>query len=184
MTMKRLLAALACAAACAAPSFAQKGKAAGDFYPMGYDGDVWAGEVTAFDNAARTLTLTHRNGKKEQTFVATLPDAPYEWTRDIHNARVLDFPYDKKSKTQVFKYDGPGRAATVMPDSGGVPGAQGLSQILRRPNPPDENRITDLSDFKGRRILVYYTVREREAGGVREKYNDVWRVKVLSGKKN
>jgi hypothetical protein len=43
--------------------------------------------------------------------------------------------------------------------------------------------MTDLSDFMGRRVTVYYTVREREAGGKKEKYNDVWRVKVLSGKK-
>lgn len=178
--MKKLLVALVVLAACAGASFAQKGKAGGDFYPMGYSGDVWAGEVTAFDNASRTLTLTHGDGQKAQTFVATLPDAPYEWARDIHNARVLDFPYDKKAKTQLFKYDGPGRAATVMPDTGGV---QGMSQIMRRPNPPDENRISDLSDFKGRRILVYYTVREREVGGVKEKYNDVWRIKVLSSKK-
>ena len=178
--MKKLLLALACLAVCAGTAFGQKGKAGGDFYPMGYSGDVWAGEVTAFDNTSRTLTLTHGEGKKAQTFVATLPDAPYEWARDIHNARVLDFPYDKKSKTQLFKYEGPGHAATVMPDTGS---GQIPSQIMRRPNPPDENRITDLSDFMGRRVLVYYTAREREVGGVKEKYNDVWRVKVLSSKK-
>jgi hypothetical protein len=178
--MKKLLVAFACLAACAAASFAQKGKAGGDFYPLGYAGDTWTGEVTAFDNEQRTLTLTHGSGKSVQTFVASLPDAPYEWARDVHNARVLDFPYDKKAKIQVFKYDGPGRAATVMPDTGGV---QVMSQIMRRPNPPDSDRITDFADFKGRLVTVYYTPRKRETAAGSEEYNDVWRVRIYSGKK-
>ena len=179
--MKRLFAALACVALCAGAALSQKGKAGADFYPLGYPGDVWMGEVTAFDNERRTLTLTHGSGKKAETFVAVIPDAPYEWVRDIHNARVLDFPYDKKAKVQVFKFEGPGRAGTMMPDMG--VSAQIPTGIKRRPNPPDENRIADFADFVGRKVIVYYTVRERHVGGVAEKYNDVWRVKVLSGKK-
>ena len=178
--LKKLIVALACVAACTAASFAQKGKAGGDFYPMGYSGDTWTGEVTTFDNEQRTLTLTHGSGKKEQTFVASLPDAPYEWARDVHNVRVLDFPYDKKAKNQVFKYEGPGFAATVMPQVSG----QGAGGIIRRPNPPDSNRITDFADFKGRLVTVYYTPRERKtATGGEEKYNDVWRVRIYAEKK-
>jgi hypothetical protein len=68
-----------------------------------------------------------------------------------------------------------------MPDTGGVTPA---SQIIRRPNPPDENRITDFADFKGRLVTVYYTPRERKtAAGVEEKYNDVWRVRIYADKK-
>jgi hypothetical protein len=178
--MKKLFVMLACLVACAAPSFAQKGKAAGDFYPLGYAGDTWTGEVTAFDNEQRTLTLTYSSGKKMQTFVASLPDAPYEWARDVRDLRVLDFPYDKKAKNQVFKYDGPGFAGTMMPQVSG----QGAAGIIRRPNPPDSNRITDFADFKGRLVMVYYTPRERKtADGGNEKYNDVWRIRIFAEKK-
>lgn len=180
--MKKFLVALACVAACAAPSFAQKGKAQADYYPMGYAGDTWTGVVTDFDNARRTLTLTHGKDKKAETFVASIPYAPYEWARDVNDLRVLDFPYDRKAKNQVFKFDGPGRAATAIPSTG--VGAIVPSQIIRRPNPPNENRIADLADFKGRLVTVYYTTRERQTdGGAVEKYHDVWRVRIYAGKK-
>jgi hypothetical protein len=174
--MKKLFPALACLILCAGVSLAQKGKADPDFYPVGYSGDTWTGEVTVFDNEQRTLTLTHGSGKNLSTFVANLPDAPYEWTHDIRGARVLDFPYDKKTTYQLFKYDGPGFAATALPD--GVD-----TGMKRRPNPPDSDRITDLSDFKGRIVTVYYTARERKDGGASVKYNDVWRIRVLPAKK-
>lgn len=172
--MKGLLLASACLLLCAATCAAQKGKVEADFFPVGYEGDTWTGDVTAVDNAARTLTLTHKSGKKEETFVAALPDAPYEWTHDSHGERVLDFPFDKKSTYQVFKWEGPGFAATAMPTLG--------NEIQRRPNPPDSNRIGDLSDFKGRRVTVYYTARERAEGGAAVRYNDVWRVRIFPKK--
>lgn len=180
--MKRLFVALACLALCAVTTFGQKGRAQTDYYPLGYPGDTWTGVVTAFDNEHRTLTLTHGSGKKAVTFVASVPDAPYEWARNIHNARVLDFPYDKKSGFQVFKLEGPGRVATAVPDTG-VVAQTPLTMISRRPNPPDENRITDFADFMGREVIVYYTQRERQVNGATEKYNDVWRVLILGKKK-
>jgi hypothetical protein len=180
--MKRLFAALACLAVCAGATFGQKGKAGGDFYPLGYPGDVWKGVVTAFDNEHRTLTLTYGKDKKAVAFVASIPDAPYEWAQNIHRARVLDFPYDKKASVQVFKYEGPGHAASMIPDSG-VVGVQPINGMMRRPNPPDENRITDFADFMGREVVVYYTQRERQVNGATEKYNDVWRVLILGKKK-
>ncbi|HEX6184816.1 MAG TPA: hypothetical protein VFZ44_13105 [Pyrinomonadaceae bacterium] len=179
--MKRLFVALACLAVCAGTAFGQKGKAGADFYPLGYPGDVWKGVVTAFDNERRTLTLTHGKDKKAVNFVASIPDAPYEWTQNINRGRVLDFPYDKKATVQVFRYDGLGHAASIIPEqSVGVQPANGMQ---RRPNPPDENRITDFADFMGREIVVYYTVRERQVNGATEKYNDVWRVLILGKKK-
>jgi hypothetical protein len=176
--MQRLFVACASLILCAGVALAQRGKAGPDYYPMGYSGDTWTGEVTALDNEHRTLTLTYGSGKNIQTFVASIPDAPYEWRRDIRNARVLDFPYDKKAKTQMFKYEGSGTAASTLPDSGGNP-----SGMKVRPNPPDSNRITDLSDFMGRRIIVYYTTREQKVGGNKVKYNDVWRILVLAATK-
>lgn len=175
--MKRLFVALTCLILCAGAALAQRGKAPPDFYPMGYSGDTWTGEVTAFDNEQRTLTLTHGNGKNVSTFVASIPDAPYQWTRDLRKARVLDFPYDKQAKHQMFRYAGPGHAATLLPEGAPPSGMQ------QRPNPPDSNQITDFSDFMARRIIVYYTQRERKVGSVSEKYNDVWRILVLPDKK-
>ncbi|HET8670621.1 MAG TPA: hypothetical protein VFM05_08360 [Candidatus Saccharimonadales bacterium] len=158
-------------------SFAQKGTADPDYYPLGYSGHTWTGEVIAFDNERRTLTLTHSSGDKVLTFIASIPDAPYEWRRDARNFRVVDFPYDKQAKYQVFKYMGLGKAASVLPGGLG-------SGTQTRPSPPASNVITEFDQFKGRRITVYYTTREREVEGRIEKYNDVWRIRILdTGKK-
>lgn len=172
--MKRLFVVLACLILSSEIAVAQKGKAAGpDYYPLGYSGNTWTGEVTAFDNVQRTLTLTYTSGKKVETFVASIPNAPYDRGRDALNFRVIDFPYDKTAKVQVFQFVGPGGAGTLLP-----PGDVGTG-TQRRNNPPDSNVIQDFSDFKGRRVTVYYTTRERTVGGAKEKYNDVWRIRIL-----
>jgi hypothetical protein len=142
---------------------------------MGYSGDVWTGEVTAFDNERRTLTLMYTSGKNSLTFVASIPDAPYELGRDTRHFRVIDFPYQKDAKYQVFKYLGPGDVASITPHAG--------DGIKRRPSPPATNVISDFSEFKGRQITVYYTTREREVNGQKEKYNYVWRIRVFPLKK-
>ena len=175
--MKRLFVAFGSLILCAGISVAQKGKAEPDYYPLGYSGDTWTGEVTDFDNKYRTLTLTHTSGKDVVTFVASIPDAPYELGCDRRNFRVVDFPYKKDAKIQVFKYEGRGDAATILPEGDHGDGMQ------RRPSPPASNVISDLAEFKGRHVTVYYSAREREANGRKEKYNDVWRIRVLPAKK-
>jgi len=154
-------------------SVAQKGTAEADYYPLGFSGDTWTGEVTAFDNEARTLTLKYTNGKEVLTFVASIPDAPYEWRRDARNFRVVDFPYDKQSKYQTFKFEGQVSPQVLSPSGTGME---------RRPNPPDSNVISDFHEFLGH-ITVYYTVRERDVNGAKQKYNDTWRIRILPGKK-
>ena len=173
--MKRLFL-LASLILCVEVSVAQKGRADADYYPLGYPGDTWTGEVTAFDNEQRTLTLTYTSGSKVLTFVASIPDAPYERGRDARNLRVIDFPYDKEAKFQTFVYMGPGGAGTLLTsgDSG--------TGLRRRTSPPASNVISDFSDFKGRRITVFYTTRERKVNGAGEKYNDVWRIRILPAK--
>jgi len=175
--MKRLFVAFGCLILCAGVCVAQKGKAEPDYYPMGYSGDTWTGEVTAFDNKYRTLTLTHTSGKDVVTFVASIPDAPYELGRDARNFRVVDFPYKKDARIQVFKYEGSGDAASILPKGDLGDGIQ------RRPSPPASNVISDLAEFKDRHITVYYSARERDVDGRKEKYNDVWRIRVLPAKK-
>jgi hypothetical protein len=83
---------------------AQQGTADPDYYPIGYSGKTWTGAVTAVDNEQRTLTLT--SDYKKLTFVASIPDAPYERRHDARNYRVIDFPYDKNAKYQEFQYMG------------------------------------------------------------------------------
>jgi len=150
--------------------FAQKGTVEPDWYPVGYGGATWAGEVTAFDNDHRTLTLTHGKGKDAETFVATIPDAPYQWRRDSRNARVIDFPYDPTRSTQTYKYRGLGAVADMLPENGPAE--------VYVPNPPASDVITDFSQFKGRKIVVFYTARERQVNSQTIKYNDVWRIRV------
>lgn len=175
--MKRLFVAFGCLILFTGVSVAQKGKAEPDYYPMGYSLETWTGEVTAFDNKNRTLTLTYLSGKDAVTFVASIPDAPYELGRDARNFRVVDFPYKKDAQIQIFKYEGPGNAGTILPRGDLGDGIQ------RRPSPPASNVIADLAQFKGRQFTVYYTIREREVNGRKEKYNDVWRIRVLPAKK-
>jgi hypothetical protein len=173
--MKKLLAAFAFVICCSGWSLAQKGVAEADYYPLGYALDTWTGEVTAVDNEQRTLTLTY--GKNKLTFIATIPDAPYEWRRNKRNERVLDFPYDPKAKSQPYKFEGPSEGVALLLPSGDE--SAGTKTV---PNPPDSNRITDLSDFVGRTVMVYYTARERNEPDGKVKFNDVWRVKVFKKK--
>lgn len=53
-------------------STAQRTTAEPDYYPMGYAGDAWTGEVTASDEATREFTLTYKKGDKAQTFTGIL----------------------------------------------------------------------------------------------------------------
>jgi hypothetical protein len=153
---------------------AQKGSAEPDWYPIGYNFHTWTGEVIAFDNDQRTLTLQSKSGKNAETFVASIPNAPYQWRRDIRKSRVLDFPYDMKFPSQRYVYVGQGVAASIVPD--------GAPSEVRVPNPPASDVIDDFSQFKGRKIMVFYTERERDVNGQKVKYNDVWRVRVLDKK--
>ncbi len=97
--IKRTTLILALAAACSLSAAAQRGTAESGYYISGYFGDTWTGEVTAVDNDRRELTLTYVSGKKTQTFVVTIPDGPFGWSKDSSGGRVLLFALpDKKAK--------------------------------------------------------------------------------------
>lgn len=174
--MQRLFLLVTCLLFFPGAAWAQKGHAEPDYYPLAYSGDTWTGEVTAFDNDLRTLTLTYVHDKKLTSFIATIPDAPYEWAHDARGLRVVDFPFDKEAKGQTFKYVGvPG--LSYVPPGGSIPGIQ------QRPNPPASNVMGEFSQFVGRQITVYYTTRERVVGSNKEKYYDVWRIRIYPAKK-
>jgi hypothetical protein len=52
---------------------AQHGTAPAGYYPHGYFGDTWTGEVVSVDDTTREITLSYSKKNKIQTFVATLP---------------------------------------------------------------------------------------------------------------
>jgi len=72
--MKKLLLSLTVMLLCSVIIYAQKGTAEPDYYPMGYNGDTWTGEVTATDDSKREITLTYKKKYKEETFVGILEE--------------------------------------------------------------------------------------------------------------
>lgn len=52
----------------------QHGSAPNGYYPLGYSGDTWTGEVVSTDDTTRELTLSYTNGQKSETFTAVLMD--------------------------------------------------------------------------------------------------------------
>jgi len=70
--MKNLIIAFAFLLFISGVSFAQKGTSESDYYPQGYGGDTWSGEVTSTNEDTREFTLTYTKGQKTQTFVGVL----------------------------------------------------------------------------------------------------------------
>jgi hypothetical protein len=55
-------------------SLAQHGTAPNDYYPPGYSGDTWSGEVTSTNDETREITLTYTKGTKTETFTGMLQE--------------------------------------------------------------------------------------------------------------
>ncbi len=51
---------------------AQHASAADGYYPFGYAGDTWSGEVTSTNDDTREITLTYNKGSKTETFTGVL----------------------------------------------------------------------------------------------------------------
>jgi hypothetical protein len=51
---------------------AQQGTAPNGYYPTGYFGDTWSGEVSGTNDASREITLVYNSSKKTETFVGVL----------------------------------------------------------------------------------------------------------------
>ena len=71
--MKKFVLGLALTLLCTGISVAQHGTAESGYYPSGFVGDTWSGEVTAVTDDTREFTLTHTKGSDTQTFVGVLP---------------------------------------------------------------------------------------------------------------
>jgi hypothetical protein len=87
---------------------AQKGTAGPGFYPQGYQGDTWTGEVASADEATRELTLTYKSGDKTQTFIAYIPDGGAAWGKNESGDKVLEiFSVDPKKANKPSKPEPP-----------------------------------------------------------------------------
>lgn len=51
---------------------AQHGTASTGYFPMGYAGDTWTGQVSVVDEAKREITLVYKSQKGDETFVGVL----------------------------------------------------------------------------------------------------------------
>ncbi len=51
---------------------AQHGTAPNGYFPMGYAGDTWTGEVSAVNDDNREITLVYKSGKTTEAFVGVL----------------------------------------------------------------------------------------------------------------
>src|ERR1043165_3919270 len=71
--MKKLALSLALILLCSGIAAAQHGTAEPGYYPSGFNGDTWTGEVTAVTEDMREFTLTYTKGSNTQTFVGILP---------------------------------------------------------------------------------------------------------------
>jgi hypothetical protein len=132
----------------------QKGTAGPGFYPQGYNGDTWTGEVTAADESKREITLTYTKGNKTEDFVAFVPDGSVGWMKDEQGDRVI----------AVWKLN------QKNSNNNQNNGAQ--------PQPAHLN----LPDLLGKRIVVYYIHHEKKVNDQKVVQNEVIRIKLL--KKN
>jgi len=58
--------------AVAGAAFAQHGTAGSGYFPLGYHGDTWTGQVTAVNDATNEITLVYNGSKKSESFVGVL----------------------------------------------------------------------------------------------------------------
>jgi hypothetical protein len=98
--MNKLLLAPILIIVCFANVHAQKGTAESDYYPMGYNGDTWTGEVTATDDGKREITLSYKKKDKEETFTGVLEEGYAVKMKDgsMHKLKVSEIPTGTRIK--------------------------------------------------------------------------------------
>lgn len=98
--MNRLIFALMIIALSSIGIHAQKGAAEPDYYPMGYTGDTWTGEVTGTDDSKREITLTYKKKDKEESFFGVLDEHYSVKMKDgsTHELKVSEIPTGTRLK--------------------------------------------------------------------------------------
>jgi hypothetical protein len=59
---------------CPSATTAQHGTAPSGYYPPGFAGDMWTGEVIAVNDQTREITLAYRKKDRTETFTGVLPE--------------------------------------------------------------------------------------------------------------
>ena len=81
---------------------AQSGTAPNGYYPMGYSGDTWTGEVRETNDANREITLVYNGRKKTETFIGVLPE---KYTIKLKDGRSIELkPSMVHTGTQLRVY--------------------------------------------------------------------------------
>jgi hypothetical protein len=103
---------------------AQHGEAGNGYFPLGYAGDTWTGEVSAMNDDTREITLVYNGPKKTETFVGVLQQGYKAKLKDgslaevkvslIHTGRRMKVYYMAKERKvsgrkerfyEIFKID-------------------------------------------------------------------------------
>jgi hypothetical protein len=94
--MKHIFLAIFASLILSAPSLAQHGTAEPGYFPFGYNGDTWTGQVSAVDDSTREITLSYTDSKhhKTETFVAELPPGYKSHPKDQepHDLKPSEIP--------------------------------------------------------------------------------------------
>src|SRR5208283_3815083 len=90
--------------------YGQHGSAPNGYYPSGYSGDIWTGEVVSTDDATREITLTYTNGKKTETFAGVLIDNYQVKTKDGSMKELKPSGIPKGARIVVFYQPGTKKA--------------------------------------------------------------------------
>ena len=77
---------------CASCALGQYGEAPSGYYPSAYGGDIFSGKVTAVDEASGQITISFKEKKKAEVFVARLQEPCAVPSKDGKPMSALDLP--------------------------------------------------------------------------------------------
>lgn len=99
--MKKLICSLVLTLLCTGIAVAQHGTAEPGYYPSGFNGDTWTGEVTAVTEDTREFTLTHTKGTDTKTFIGVLPKG---YTVKMKDGRDYEIKMTELMGTRIRAY--------------------------------------------------------------------------------
>ena len=82
--------------------FGQHGTAHEGYFPIGYSGDTWTGEVVSTNDTTREITLVYTNGKKSETFTGVLKDNFQVKMKDGSMGELIPSSLPKGARITVF----------------------------------------------------------------------------------
>jgi hypothetical protein len=83
-------------------ALAQHGTAPNDYYPPGYSGDTWSGEVTSTNDETREITLTYTKGSKTESFTGVLQQGYKVKLKDGTSHELKASEVSKGTRLMIF----------------------------------------------------------------------------------